>query len=55
MERNEVTVAREMNLKEAFLDLYRIAHVKDASVAVHLDCSSGSLQWKVRFIRATHD
>jgi hypothetical protein len=34
----------EMTLKEAYPDLYSIACVKDASVAVHLDFSSGSLQ-----------
>jgi hypothetical protein len=27
----------EMTLKEAFLDLYSIACVKDASIAIHLD------------------
>lgn len=35
----------EVALKEALFDLYRIACVKDAYVAVHLDLSSGSLQW----------
>ena len=34
---------REMALKEAFLDLYNIACVKDASIALHFDLSSGSL------------
>jgi hypothetical protein len=33
-----------MTLKEAFPDLYSIVCVKDASVAVHLDFFSGSLQ-----------
>jgi hypothetical protein len=33
---------REMALKEAFPDLYNVALVKDAFVAVNLDSSSGS-------------
>jgi len=41
----------EMALKEAFSELYSIACVKEASVAVHLDPSSGSFQWNVSFIR----
>jgi hypothetical protein len=44
-----------MALKEAFPDLYSIACVKDASVAVYLDLSTGSLQWNVSLIRAAHD
>jgi hypothetical protein len=42
-------------LKEAFLDLYCIGHVKDASMADHLEVSSGFRQWNVSFIIAAHD
>jgi len=45
----------EMTLKEAFLALYGIARDKDVLVAAHLDSTSGSLQWDVSFIRASHD
>lgn len=45
----------EKALKEAFLNLYSSACVKDASVAVQLELSSGSLQWNISFIKATHD
>jgi hypothetical protein len=38
----------EKALKEAFLDLYSIDCVKDASVAVHLE-------WNVSVIRVAHD
>jgi hypothetical protein len=34
---------REKALKEAFTDLYSIVCLKDASVAIHLELSSGSL------------
>jgi hypothetical protein len=34
----------EKALKKAFPDLYNIACMKDASVAIHLELSSGSLQ-----------
>jgi hypothetical protein len=44
-----------MALKEDFLDLYITAFVKDASVAVHLDLSSGSFKWNLSFIRVAHD
>jgi hypothetical protein len=44
-----------MTLKEAFPDLYNIALVKDAFVAVNLDSSSGLLQWNVSFICVAHD
>jgi hypothetical protein len=44
----------EMGLKEAFLDLYNIGCVKDASIPVHLDLSSGSLLWNISFIRVAH-
>jgi len=44
-----------MALNKAFSDLYSIACVTDASVAIHLNLSSGSLQWHVSFIRAAHD
>jgi hypothetical protein len=42
-------------LKEAFPDLYNIAHVKDASVAVHSKLSNGSIQWSISFIRVAHN
>jgi hypothetical protein len=42
-------------LKEAFLDLYCIARIKDTSMADHLELSSGSHQWNVHFIRAARD
>jgi len=42
-------------LKEAFLDLYSIARVKDAFVVDHLELSSDFYQWNVSFIRAPHD
>jgi hypothetical protein len=45
----------EMALKEAFPELYSIACVMEAYIAVHLDLSSGSFQWNVSFIRAAHD
>jgi hypothetical protein len=45
----------EMALKEVFLELYSIACAKDTSVAIHLDLSSGSLQYNVSFSRAAHD
>jgi hypothetical protein len=48
-------VVWEKALKEVFPDLFSITCVKDASVAVHLELSSGSLQWNVSFIRAAHD
>lgn len=37
------------------MDLYSIVCVIDASVAVYLELSSGSLKWNVSFIKATHD
>ena len=37
------------------MDLYSIAHVKDASVEGHLELSSGSHKWNVSFIGAIHD
>ena len=43
------------DLKEAFPDLYNVALVKDAFVAVNLDSSSGSFWWNVSFIHAAHD
>jgi hypothetical protein len=46
---------REMALREAFSELYSIACVKEALVAVNLDLSSGSHKWDVSFIRAAHD
>jgi hypothetical protein len=45
----------ELTLKDAFLGLYNIASVKDASIANNMDCSSGSTQWNVSFIRLFHD
>jgi len=45
----------EKALKEAFPNLYSCACVKDASVVVQLELSSGSLQWNISFIKATHD
>jgi hypothetical protein len=45
----------EMTLKEDFLVLYDIGRDKDVLVAAHLDSTSGSLQWDVSFIRASHD
>jgi hypothetical protein len=44
----------EKALKEAFPDLYTIVCAKDAFVAVHLELSSGSLQWNISFIKAGH-
>jgi hypothetical protein len=45
----------EMTLKEAFPVLYGFARDKEALVAAHLVLESGSLQWDISFIRATHD
>jgi len=42
-------------LKEAFLYLFGIACAKDASVAAHLELSSGSNKWNVRFVKAAHN
>jgi hypothetical protein len=42
-------------LNEAFPDLYGIAHVKDALVAVHLEFYGGFNQWNMSFARAAHD
>jgi hypothetical protein len=41
--------------KEAFSVLHSIACVKDASIVVYLELSSGSLKWNVSFSRATHN
>jgi hypothetical protein len=41
--------------KEAFPDLYSIAHAKDAFVAKQLELCSDSHQWNVSFNRAAHD
>lgn len=35
--------------------VYRIACRKEVSVAEVMEISSGSLQWNLNFIRATHD
>jgi hypothetical protein len=45
----------ESPLKVAFPALFDIAREKNAFVANHLDLFSGSVQWDVNFIRATHD
>jgi hypothetical protein len=45
----------EKALKEGFSNLYGIACLKDASVIVHLELSSGSFQFNISFIRAAHD
>jgi hypothetical protein len=42
-------------LKEAFLILYGIAYVKDASLAAHLELSGGFNPQNVSFVRATHN
>jgi hypothetical protein len=40
-------------LKEAFPDLFGMAHAKDASA--HLEFYGGSNQWNVNFARVVHD
>jgi hypothetical protein len=52
---DDVWCGEMTTLNEAFPNLYSIACVKDASIADHLDFSSGSLQWNVSFIRAAHN
>ena len=44
-----------MILKKAFPNLYNIARLKDASIAINLDFASESLQWNVSFIRTACD
>jgi hypothetical protein len=44
-----------MVLEVAFLVLFGIVCVKDASVAANLELLGGSNQWNVRFSRETHD
>jgi hypothetical protein len=48
-------VVWETVLKEAFPNLYSITCVKDASIAIQLELSSGFLPWNVSFIRTAHD
>jgi hypothetical protein len=38
-----------------FLDLFGIAHLKDAVVAVNLELLGDSFQWNVSFIKEAHD
>jgi hypothetical protein len=45
----------EVTLKDAFLGLYNIASVKDASIADNVDRSSGSTKWNFSFIHLVHD
>jgi hypothetical protein len=45
----------ELALREDLLVLYGFARDKNVCVAVHLDFSSGFLQWDVSFFRAAHD
>ena len=45
----------EVTLKDAFLVLYNIASIKDASIADNVDRSSGSTKWNVSFIHLVHD
>lgn len=42
-------------LKIAFLDLYRIAHLKEVVVVNHLELSSISHQWNINFLRAGYN
>jgi hypothetical protein len=48
----------ETSLKVAFPILYNTAYVMDATVAtnmVHMDLSSGTLQWNISFVQLIHD
>jgi hypothetical protein len=45
----------DMVLKKTFPVLFGIARVKDASVADNMEILGRSIQWKVSFIRETHD
>ena len=42
-------------LKGAFPELFSIACLRDAFVAIHIQSSNGSLHWDVNFVRVTHD
>lgn len=41
--------------KEAFLNLFGITFVKNASVSAHFELFGGSNQWNVSFVKAAHD
>jgi len=45
----------DMVLKEAFLVLFGIAQMKDASVADNMEVLGHSIQWNVSFVREAHD
>jgi hypothetical protein len=45
----------DQTLKEAFLDMFNSACVKDALVADHLELSNDSYRWNVRLIRTSHN
>ena len=45
----------EEPLNEVFLELYRIAWVKDAAVADYIQFHGESMHWEVNFIRQVQD
>jgi hypothetical protein len=45
----------ERALKEEYPGLFRIARLKEASVADNMERSSNSTQWNIQFTRLIHD
>jgi hypothetical protein len=48
-------VVRRYCSERSFPDLFSIARVNDASVAVNMEILGGSIQWNVSFVREAHD